>query len=79
MRAVVQRVHEASVTVDGKVVGAIAGPGLLVLLGVTHSDGPPEIAWLARKIWDVRILADEKSASDVGAPILGSPHTSPYR
>jgi D-tyrosyl-tRNA(Tyr) deacylase len=70
VRAVVQRVHEASVTVDGKVVGAIDGPGLLVLVGVTHSDGPWEIAWLARKVWEVRILADEKSASDVGAPIL---------
>jgi D-tyrosyl-tRNA(Tyr) deacylase len=66
----VQRVREASVTVDGKVVGSLAEPGLLVLLGVTHADGPAEIAWMARKVWDVRILADEKSASDVGAPIL---------
>jgi D-aminoacyl-tRNA deacylase len=70
MRAVVQRVLSASVSVDGKVVGAVDGPGLLVLLGVTHSDGPAEVLWTARKIWDVRILREEKSASDLDAPIL---------
>ena len=70
MRAVVQRVSEASVTVAGEVVGALDGPGLLVLLGVTHEDGPAEVAWLARKVWDVRILRDERSASDLGAPVL---------
>ena len=70
MRAVVQRVLSASVTVDGKDVGSIAGPGLLVLLGVTHSDGPSEVAWMARKTWELRILREEKSASDVGAPVL---------
>ena len=48
MRAVIQRVLEASVTVDGKVVGSIDGPGLVVLVGVTHSDGPREVAWMAR-------------------------------
>ena len=70
MRAVVQRVLQASVTIDGKVAGEIAGPGLLVLLGVTHDDGPGQVAWTARKIWDLRILREERSASDVGAPIL---------
>ena len=70
MRAVVQRVLRASVTVDGKVVGEIAGPGLLVYLGVTHDDGPEETAWTARKVWDLRLLRDEQSASDVGAPVL---------
>ncbi len=70
MRAVVQRVSEASVTVDGKVVGRVSGPGLLVLLGVTHTDGPAQTQWLARKIWELRILPDERSASDVGAPVL---------
>ena len=70
MRAVVQRVLQASVAVDGKDVGTIRGPGLLVLLGVTHTDGPAEVAWMARKIWNLRILREEKSASDVGAPIL---------
>lgn len=70
MRAVVQRVLSASVTVDGKVVGEIVGPGLVVLLGVTHHDGPAEVAWTARKIRDLRILRDERSAAEVDAPVL---------
>jgi D-aminoacyl-tRNA deacylase len=70
MRAVVQRVSAASVTVDGAVVGALASPGLLVYLGVTHSDDAETAAWMARKIWTLRILADERSASDVSAPVL---------
>ena len=70
MRAVVQRVLRASVTIDGKVVGEIEGPGVLVYLGVTHSDGPDETAWTARKVWDLRLLRDEQSASDIGAPVL---------
>ncbi len=70
MRAVVQRVLRAKVVVDERVVAEIAGPGLLVYLGVTHQDGPAETAWMARKIWDLRILRDEQSASDVGAPVL---------
>lgn len=70
MRAVVQRVLSASVTVDDQVVGAIDEPGLLVYLGITHADGPAEVEWMARKIRDLRILPDEQSASDVGAPAL---------
>ena len=70
MRTVVQRVLTASVTVDGKIVGEIEGPGLVVLLGVTHDDGPQQVAWMARKIWSLRILRDEQSASDVDAPVL---------
>ena len=70
MRAVVQRVLGASVVVAGETVGAIDRAGLLVYLGVTHDDGPADVAWIARKIWDLRILRDEQSASDVGAPIL---------
>jgi D-tyrosyl-tRNA(Tyr) deacylase len=70
VRAVIQRVSSASVQVDGKVVGSIEEPGLVVLLGVTHDDGPADIAWLARKVWDLRILREECSASDVGAPVL---------
>ena len=70
MRAVVQRVLSASVAVDGKIVGEIGRPGLLVLLGVTHDDGPGEVAWMARKVWGLRILRDEQSASDVDAPLL---------
>jgi D-tyrosyl-tRNA(Tyr) deacylase len=70
MRAVVQRVSSASVTVSGEVVGAIDGPGLLVLLGVTHDDGHEEVAWIARKVWETRLFEDERSASEIGAPVL---------
>ncbi len=70
MRAVVQRVLSASVTIDGEVVGSTGGPGLLVYLGVTHDDGADDAAWMARKIRDLRILREEQSASDVGAPVL---------
>ncbi|MAO80366.1 D-aminoacyl-tRNA deacylase [uncultured Nocardioides sp.] len=70
MRAVVQRTLSASVTVDGEVVGATTEPGLLVYLGVTHDDGPADVTWTARKIWELRLLRDERSASDVGAPVL---------
>ena len=70
MRAVLQRASSASVTVDGEVVGRIDEPGLVVLLGVTHDDGPADVAWVARKIWDLRILRDEQSASDITAPVL---------
>jgi D-tyrosyl-tRNA(Tyr) deacylase len=70
VRAVVQRVLSASVTVDSDVVGSITGPGLLAYVGVTHSDGPSEVTWLARKLWGLRLLRDEQSASEVGAPIL---------
>jgi D-tyrosyl-tRNA(Tyr) deacylase len=70
MRAVVQRVSSASVSVAGEVVGALEAPGLLVYLGVTHADGPAEADWMARKIWGLRILPDERSASDVSAPVL---------
>ncbi|HLH58133.1 MAG TPA: D-aminoacyl-tRNA deacylase [Streptosporangiaceae bacterium] len=70
MRAVVQRVSQASVAVDGRVVGAIGDPGLLVLVGVTHGDTPAQAAKLAAKLWGLRILEGEKSCSDVAAPLL---------
>ncbi|WP_110181262.1 D-aminoacyl-tRNA deacylase [Nocardioides solisilvae] len=70
MRAVIQRVVSATVSVDGKIVGSLPKPGLLVYLGVTHDDGPEQVAWMARKIWDLRLLREERSASEVGAPIL---------
>jgi D-tyrosyl-tRNA(Tyr) deacylase len=70
MRAVVQRVSAASVTVAGEVVGSLTSPGLLVYLGVTHTDDRATAEWMARKIWTLRILPDERSASDVGAPVL---------
>ena len=70
MRAVVQRVTQASVTVDGQAVGAISEPGLLVLVGITHDDTPEKAAKLAAKLWGLRILDGEKSCSDVSAPLL---------
>ena len=72
MRVLVQRVSSATVSVDGRVVGAI-GPdrqGLLAFVGVTHTDGVENAQRLAEKLWKLRILDDEKSASDVDAPIL---------
>ncbi|RIV40854.1 D-aminoacyl-tRNA deacylase [Micromonospora radicis] len=69
MRAVVQTVGRASVTVDGEVVGAISD-GLLVLLGVTHTDTAETARTMARKVHELRILDDERSAAEVGAPIL---------
>lgn len=74
MRAVVQRVREASVSVDGEVVGrCFPGPdrqGLLVLLGVTHDDRREQAERLASKIWTLRILDGERSAADLDAPVL---------
>jgi D-tyrosyl-tRNA(Tyr) deacylase len=70
MRAVVQRVSQANVMVDGRVTGAIDEPGLMVLVGVTHTDTPELAAKLAAKLWGLRILDGEKSCSDVGAPLL---------
>ena len=70
MRAVVQVVTRAGVTVDGETVGEIRGPGLCVLVGVTHEDTPQKAAQLARKLWSLRVLPGEKSCSDLGAPLL---------
>jgi D-tyrosyl-tRNA(Tyr) deacylase len=70
MRAVAQRVSEAEVVVGGETVGAIAGPGLCVLVGVTHDDTKEKAAALARKLWTLRILPDEQSCSDVDGPLL---------
>ncbi len=70
MRAVLQRATSASVTVDGEVVGRIDEPGLVVLLGVTHDDGPDQVDWMVRKIRDLRIMREERSVADLGAPVL---------
>ena len=70
VRAVVQRVSQASVSVGHQVAGAIDEPGLLVFVGVTHDDTPGQAARLAAKVWGLRILEGEKSCSDVGAPLL---------
>jgi D-aminoacyl-tRNA deacylase len=70
MRAVVQRVTRAEVRVDGDVVGDLSRPGLVVLLGVTSTDTAGTASALATKVWQLRILRDEKSASDIDAPLL---------
>lgn len=76
MRAILQRVSSARVLVEDQVVGQIdpaehdAPHGLLVLIGATHDDTPATAAALADKIWRLRILDGERSAADLGAPIL---------
>ena len=63
MRALVQRVREASVAVDGEVVGAI-GPGLCVLVGVTHHDDAAVAVKVADKLWHLRVMADDEGRMD---------------
>ena len=70
MRAVLQRVDGAQVEVEGEVVGAVEGEGLLALVGVTHEDGPDQVAVLARKICELRILEGERSVLDAGSQVL---------
>jgi D-tyrosyl-tRNA(Tyr) deacylase len=73
VRAVVARVSRASVRVDEEVVGEIAGPGLLVLLGVHRDDGAAgsdKVDTMARKLHELRLLSDERSCADTGAPLL---------
>src|SRR5262249_15596165 len=65
MRAVVQRVARARVTVDARMTGEI-GPGLMVLLGVTHSDTIAEARWLAEKIVSLRLFLDDDGKMNRG-------------
>jgi D-tyrosyl-tRNA(Tyr) deacylase len=74
MKALIQRVSEASVEVDGQIISEI-GRGFLILLGITHSDGPSDVATLARRIPALRIFEDEqglmnKSVTDIGGAVL---------
>jgi D-tyrosyl-tRNA(Tyr) deacylase len=70
VRAIVQRASEASVSVGGSVVGRLPRPGLVVLVGVTHTDTAAGAAALARKVFYLRILRDDKSCADTSAPLL---------
>lgn len=70
MRALIQRVTSASVTVDGEVVGQI-GRGFLVLLGVTHSDAAAHADWLARKIATLRVFEDAAGKMNLGLADVG--------
>lgn len=74
MRALLQRVRSASVEIEGERTASI-GPGLLVFLGVTHSDGPDDLAWLAGKVSRLRIFEDEngkmnRSVTESGGAVL---------
>jgi D-tyrosyl-tRNA(Tyr) deacylase len=70
MRAVVQRVSEARVVVGGDTVGELNRPGLVVLVGVTHSDTASDARLMASKLYHLRIMDGEKSCADVDAPLL---------
>ena len=70
MRAVIQRASRASVTVDGVVVASFERQGLVVLVGVTHADGPDEAETIARKVAELRLLDGETSVTDAGAPVI---------
>ncbi|ANS79996.1 D-tyrosyl-tRNA(Tyr) deacylase [Serinicoccus hydrothermalis] len=70
MRAVLQRVSRAAVRVEGEVVGEIDRPGLLALVAATHDDGPADVATVARKIAELRILREERSVEDSGGAVL---------
>jgi D-tyrosyl-tRNA(Tyr) deacylase len=70
VRAVVQRVSQARVVVDGETVGELDRRGLVVLIGVTHSDTPSDARLMASKLYHLRILEGEKSCADVDAPLL---------
>jgi D-tyrosyl-tRNA(Tyr) deacylase len=70
VRAVVQRVSRAAVSVAGEVVGRIDEAGLAVLIGVTHTDSAAVAEKMADKLWGLRILDGERSCSDLGAPLL---------
>lgn len=70
MRLVVQRALQGKVRVDGKTVGELPGPGLVVLVGVTHDDDRETAARMASKVWQLRILRQEQSAAQIGAPLL---------
>jgi D-aminoacyl-tRNA deacylase len=70
VRVVVQRAAQASVSVDGELVGRLPAPGLLVLVGVTHDDTVATAVQLADKVWNLRILEGERSCADAGAPLL---------
>lgn len=70
MRAVLSRVAAASVAVAGEVVGALDGPGLLVLVGVARDDDAGDAAHVARKVAELRLLRGDVSVTDAGAGVL---------
>ena len=79
MRAVISRVRSASVTIDGAVVAELPGPGLLVLLGIGGSDSAAAATTMARKIAELRLLREERSVLEAGAPVLVVKPVHPVR
>lgn len=76
MRVVLQRASAGTVHVAGELVGQLDGPGVVALVGVTHTDGPAQVAWMARKIAELRLFDDETSLVDrAGAVLLVSQFT----
>ena len=70
MRVLLQRARTARVEVAGRVVGELPRPGLVALVGVTHTDTAEIVGRTAEKVWTLRILDDERSAADLDAPLL---------
>ena len=70
MRLVVQRAVQASVRVDGRIIGSLPRPGLVIFVGVTHVDTPLDADRLAAKTWGLRIFDGEQSCRDTDAPLL---------
>ncbi len=70
MRAVLQRVDGASVSVAGEQISGFTSKGIMVLLGITDNDTDVEVEFIARKIADLRIMDDEKSVLDLGLPVM---------
>ncbi|MDO4665956.1 MAG: D-aminoacyl-tRNA deacylase [Actinomycetaceae bacterium] len=70
MRAIIQRVTRGYVHIEGEDSRGFSGPGVVVLLGVTHGDGQAQVDKVVRKIAELRLFEDETSVTDRGAPVL---------
>lgn len=70
MRVVLQRATSGTVAVDGDIVGQFDGPGAVALVGVTHTDGPNQVAWMAKKLAELRLFDDETSLADRAGSVL---------
>jgi len=70
MRIVLQRVSKASVTIEGRVAGAI-GPGFCLLVGFTHGDAPAQVDWMAEKVCGLRLFSDADGKMNLGLAEVG--------
>ncbi len=78
MRVLLQRATWGRVSVAGEVIGQLPRPGLVALVGIARDDDRSVVEKLARKTWDLRILSEERSCSDVDAPVLAVSHFTLY-